>query len=369
MKSSLTSQPVDQWSKYIDNIVKAPYWHGSEGSGNPSGRESEGSSQQAGGSGESSGSATSSESHCAWYNYETCQGEGAWTTGNAAGIKYGAPDAPLSSGGACARPSLGSVIQMADKSYIGINAFMGYQCHKVRGHETPALPPAKIAHRKGWWKQHEDCNACGGGNPAIVNQPTNQTATLGAEVAITVTATVPQSGQNTFQWQKNEPESAEIVDDSSHGGWVEITGATSSTLTISNFQMSDVGSYRVVIANSTGMKVSNVVTLALASTSSSSWCCWRFQRRKSRGGRHYPAETAPRPGVGASWQAYWYQVPCCPSPSAQPPGPQPTSSCFSGNYTYSIVNPRVEKIKIRVPRLFTEDEVNGLGIVKFFPWI
>ena len=83
-----------------------------------------------------------------------------------------------------------------------------------------------------------------GSTPLIITiQPLRQTVTPGA----TVTFFVGAPGATTWQWQKNG---------------VNIAGATSSALTLTNVQASDLADYRVVVGNSAGSVISNVATLS-----------------------------------------------------------------------------------------------------------
>ena len=83
-----------------------------------------------------------------------------------------------------------------------------------------------------------------GSTPLIITiQPVSQTVTPGA----TATFFVGAAGATTWQWQKNG---------------VNIAGATSSTLTLTNVQASDLADYRVVVGNSAGSVISNVATLS-----------------------------------------------------------------------------------------------------------
>src|SRR5215471_182884 len=80
--------------------------------------------------------------------------------------------------------------------------------------------------------------------PVITTQPLSQTATVGDNVSFTVAA----SGfpAPTYQWQKNG---------------TNIPGATAATLTLSNVQLTDAGSFAVVVSNSQGSVTSNPATL------------------------------------------------------------------------------------------------------------
>jgi PKD repeat protein len=86
---------------------------------------------------------------------------------------------------------------------------------------------------------------------AITTQPSSQSATVGGNANFSVTAsgiTTP-----TYQWRKA---GTAIVGNST---------ATTSTLTLSNVQASDAGSYDVVVTNASGSLTSNASTLTVAS--------------------------------------------------------------------------------------------------------
>jgi hypothetical protein len=80
--------------------------------------------------------------------------------------------------------------------------------------------------------------------PAIKTQPVSQTAEVGKKVTFSVTAT--GTGPLTYQWQKNGK---------------NITGATSSSLTLTNLKTTNNGSYTVVVTNAGGSVTSKAATL------------------------------------------------------------------------------------------------------------
>jgi hypothetical protein len=85
--------------------------------------------------------------------------------------------------------------------------------------------------------------------PAIATQPVAQNAVLGGSATFSVTA----SGTgNTYQWRKDG---------------VNIAGATSATLTLTNLGAANAGSYTVVITNSEGSTTSAAATLTLVAAS------------------------------------------------------------------------------------------------------
>ncbi|HTU21258.1 MAG TPA: immunoglobulin domain-containing protein [Gemmataceae bacterium] len=89
--------------------------------------------------------------------------------------------------------------------------------------------------------------------PSVTTQPTDQTVTAGG----TATFTTAASGTPTptVQWQ---------VSTDSGNTWTNINGATSTTLTLTNVQVSQNGSeYQAVFTNSAGTATSNAVTLTV----------------------------------------------------------------------------------------------------------
>lgn len=83
--------------------------------------------------------------------------------------------------------------------------------------------------------------------PAIVTHPASVSASLGQDVTFTVVAngTAPL----TYQWQKFS---------------ALIPGATGATLTLTNVQMGDIGSYGVKVSNAAGSVLSNFASLSVA---------------------------------------------------------------------------------------------------------
>lgn len=82
--------------------------------------------------------------------------------------------------------------------------------------------------------------------PNISAQPQNQTVTAGGSVTFSVTASGTPAP--TFQWRKNG---------------AAISGATNASLTLTNVQTADAGTYSVFIQNSAGSATSNNVTLTV----------------------------------------------------------------------------------------------------------
>ncbi len=82
--------------------------------------------------------------------------------------------------------------------------------------------------------------------PSISQQPTNRVAPIGTNVTFTVTATgtLPLG----YQWQ--------------YGG-VDISGATTSSLSLTNVQLASSGNYLVVITNPAGVTTSSVAILTV----------------------------------------------------------------------------------------------------------
>ena len=83
--------------------------------------------------------------------------------------------------------------------------------------------------------------------PVIVTQPQNVVVLMGGTASFTVV--VNPTPTLTYQWLKDG---------------LPITGATNASLTISNVQAADIGSYSVVVSNAAGSVTSDVATLAIA---------------------------------------------------------------------------------------------------------
>ena len=91
--------------------------------------------------------------------------------------------------------------------------------------------------------------------PTITQQPQPQNVCLGATATFAVGAT--GTGTLTYQWQKN-------AGNITNGG--HVSGATSTTLQITNVDSSDVATYRCVVTDSTGSRNSNGAGLTLGTT-------------------------------------------------------------------------------------------------------
>ncbi len=94
------------------------------------------------------------------------------------------------------------------------------------------------------------------GSPVITNQPVHQTVSLGANVTFTVG--VSNSQGVSYEWQLN---GTNLV----NGG--NISGAGSQTLTITGVSVTNVGHYRVLVSNGTGMVPSAEAALAIGGIS------------------------------------------------------------------------------------------------------
>jgi len=86
--------------------------------------------------------------------------------------------------------------------------------------------------------------------PSITTQPVSQSVTAGGSVTFTVAASGTPTP--TYQWTK---------------GGVDIAGATSATLSLSNVQAGDAGSYAAVATNSAGSATSSSATLTVTAVS------------------------------------------------------------------------------------------------------
>ena len=92
------------------------------------------------------------------------------------------------------------------------------------------------------------------GTPLITNQPAASTVAPGGTTQFTVG--VSNTAGASYQWQL-------YGTNLSNGG--HVTGAASSTLTISSASDSDVGHYRVLVSNGAGANYSSDAPLALQS--------------------------------------------------------------------------------------------------------
>jgi len=86
--------------------------------------------------------------------------------------------------------------------------------------------------------------------PAIIQQPSSISVSVGESAELTVSATGTAPFQ--YQWQKNE---------------VDISGANQSSLTINNAQLTDPGNYRVRVTNIAGQIFSNTAVLTVIENS------------------------------------------------------------------------------------------------------
>jgi len=85
--------------------------------------------------------------------------------------------------------------------------------------------------------------------PVIVTQPTPATFTTGAGESATFQALATGKGPLTYQWRLNG---------------TPLDGKTSPTLTLTNLQAGDAGSYTVAVTNTTGTTVSNAAVLTVS---------------------------------------------------------------------------------------------------------
>lgn len=83
-------------------------------------------------------------------------------------------------------------------------------------------------------------------SPSITTQPKSQTLVVGSTITLRVEAT--GTAPLTYQWQKNE---------------APISGATGTSLTLSNVSAFDTGNYTVVVSNSAGKLTSQVAALSI----------------------------------------------------------------------------------------------------------
>jgi hypothetical protein len=81
--------------------------------------------------------------------------------------------------------------------------------------------------------------------PTITAQPQNTSVNYGAAINLSVSAT--GTAPLSYQWQRN-----------TGSGFVNISGATASTLTIPSATSGDAGNYQVIVSNSAGSVTSNI---------------------------------------------------------------------------------------------------------------
>ena len=96
--------------------------------------------------------------------------------------------------------------------------------------------------------------------PTITQQPQSQDRCPLDTVNFTVAAT--GNGTLSYQWQKDQPDQQRV--NLSNGG--RISGATSSTLTISNVDSSDLGRYRCIVTDNDCSRASDNALLTLTPT-------------------------------------------------------------------------------------------------------
>jgi len=89
--------------------------------------------------------------------------------------------------------------------------------------------------------------------PGVLTSPVDRRVPEGSTTSFTVTTS--GTGPLYYQWQK---EGTDLADDS------RLNGTTNATLTISNLQFDDAGSYRVVVSNAYGVATSAAAALAVA---------------------------------------------------------------------------------------------------------
>ena len=90
-----------------------------------------------------------------------------------------------------------------------------------------------------------------GNAPSVTAHPADVNATIGATVQLDVnaTGTMPL----TYQWQAQD----------ANGTWSNLAGATSATLTLTNVQNENNGTYRAIASNTFGSATSNTAVLTV----------------------------------------------------------------------------------------------------------
>lgn len=118
--------------------------------------------------------------------------------------------------------------------------------------------------------------------PTITTQPTSATVVLGSSVTFSVVAS--GSAPFTYQWKKNG---------------TAIDNATSATLSLSNVQATDGGSYTVTVANAGGSVESSAATLTVNAAPDTIYIADAFADG-TRGGQNLPSSAAWWTSSGAS---------------------------------------------------------------------
>ncbi len=116
--------------------------------------------------------------------------------------------------------------------------------------------------------------------PSITTQPASQSANVGTNVNFTVVAS--GTAPFTYQWRK---------------GGQNIQNATNATLTLSNVQTGDAGSYDVIVTNSVSSATSNAATLTV-NTVVGNAITWDFG---STTGTVQPTSSLPAGVTGGTW--------------------------------------------------------------------
>jgi hypothetical protein len=142
-------------------------------------------------------------------------------------------------------PSSGGIINSGEPGIAGVPTQAGSFSIMVQGFNAEGLTNNA--------QQEIRFEIAGGSTntpPAISTQPQNQSVAPGAAVTFAVAATGQPAP--TFQWRKNG---------------ANIAGATGATLSLTNIQAADAGTYSVVVTNSAGSVTSNNATLTVNTTS------------------------------------------------------------------------------------------------------
>jgi hypothetical protein len=152
--------------------------------------------------------------------------------------------------------------------------------------------------------------------PAIATQPTSQSVTAGQTATFSVTATGAPAP--TYQWRKDG---------------VTIAGATNASLTLTNAQPSDVGSYSVVMTNVVGTATSNAVTLTVGNPATVAITTQPISA-VARLGQSCNFSVA---ATGAPAPTYQWLKDGIPIPGAIESAYTVTSASFSSEGVYSVV--------------------------------
>lgn len=156
--------------------------------------------------------------------------------------------------------------------------------------------------------------------PVITVQPPSRTVSLGGSVSIAVVATGYPAP--TFQWYKNG---------------ITVSGASASSLVLSNAQESDAGAYTVAVANASGSILSSVATLTVSTAPAAPRISAEPLSQASPTGAtvSFIVVADGNPTLSYQWRKDGSAIPGATGPSLVIPGVQTGAA---GDYTVVVSN-------------------------------